>query len=631
MMKEFLPIAVACVILAGLAVHPARNARALPPVPTKAWVSVLADQAGVLSYVTSMITDSSENIYVTGFSDAAFGSPIRPHYGSQDAFVAKLDKNRKLIWSTFLGGGGADASSGISLDAAGNIYISGVGTAAWEPQASMTPLTAFHGSPECAFLAKLDPGGHLLWYTFPIAGNRTYGSDVKLDGNGNIFLSGSAANSPVWDRNAVVVKLNPAGTFQWGTALGSGSTDDGYKIALDGLGNILLVGQSMAAWGVSPVRTYTSGQDIFVAMLNGSGAFQWNTFLGGNQDDLGFGIELDKDRNIYVAGRSYGGWGAPVRSYSGQDDAVVVKLEPDGHLIWNTFLGNTQSDEGWDIALDTSHVYFCGTSYSSWGSPVWSHSGGDDALVASLDLVNGALQWHGFLGSGGDDECNAMTNVVNASFSFGGVMSSQVTDSAFVARLTYQSFSDVPATHPYYNDIEILYANGMTAGCQTSPLKFCPDQTMNRGQAAVFMLRGNFGSNYVPPTPTHIFMDDWSRGAWAEPWAEAMKKNGLSAGCLTSPPKYCPWDQVSREQAVIFALRLKYGNAYIPPPATGTLFADMTDPSFYATAWAEQAYKDGLISNCGMSGGKPKLCPRDLVSRGLAASMVVKAKNLTMP
>ncbi len=631
MMKRFLLIAVACITLAGLAVHPAGIARALQPAPTKAWVSVLANQAGVFSHVTSMVVDSSENIYVTGFSDATFGSPIRPHYGSQDVLVAKFDKNKNLIWSTFLGGGGADAASAISLDAAGNIYISGVGTAVWQPQASLHPLTAFHGSPECAFLAKLDPGGHLLWYTFPIAGNRTYGTDVKLDGNGNIFLSGSVANSPVWDQNAVVVKLNSGGSFQWGTALGGSNTDYGYKIVLDGLGNILLVGESMAAWGASPIRAYTSGQDIFVAMLNGSGTFQWNSFLGGSQDDLGFSIKLDKDRNIYVAGRSYGGWGTPVRDYSGQDDAVLVKLEPDGHLIWNTFLGNTQSDEGWDIALDDAHVYFCGTSNSSWGAPVWSHSGGDDALVASLDLINGALQWHGFLGSGGDDECNAMANVVNGSINFGGVMSSQVTDSAFIARLTYQTFTDVPATHPYYNDIETLYANGMTGGCQTVPLKFCPDQTMDRAQAAAFMLRSNFGPGYVPPTPVHIFQDDWARGTWAEPWAEAMRNNGFSAGCLTSPPKYCPWNQIPREQAVIFILKLKNGKDYTPPPATGTLFADMTDPNFYATAWAEQAYKDELIPNCGMSAGKPRICPKDLVSRGLSAHMIVRAKNLTMP
>jgi hypothetical protein len=193
------------------------------------------------------------------------------------------------------------------------------------------------------------------------------------------------------------------------------------------------------------------------------------------------------------------------------------------------------------------------------------------------------------------------------------------------------TFADVPASNKYYTDIEILYANNLTAGCGTSPLKYCPDQILNRAQTAVFMLRANFGPSYVPPVPTHIFKDDWTKGLWAEGWAEGMRNEGYSAGCLTSPLKYCPWDQIPREQAVIFILKIKYGKDYIPPVATGTVFADMKTTSYYATAWAEQAYKEGLIENCGMTAGKPNFCPKALVSRGLVAHMIVKAKNLSMP
>jgi hypothetical protein len=195
------------------------------------------------------------------------------------------------------------------------------------------------------------------------------------------------------------------------------------------------------------------------------------------------------------------------------------------------------------------------------------------------------------------------------------------------------SFADVPFSHPYYNDIEILYANGFTAGCSTGPLKFCPDQPMNRAQAAVFMMRGNFGSSYAPPAGMayQFKNDDWSKGTWAQPWAEAMLGAGLTSGCSASPLKYCPWVQLPREQVVIFGLKLKYGNSYLPPPATGTIFADFTNKNYYATAWAEKAFADGLIQACGTSGGKPAFCPKVLVTRGLAAYVIVRARNLTMP
>jgi hypothetical protein len=154
---------------------------------------------------------------------------------------------------------------------------------------------------------------------------------------------------------------------------------------------------------------------------------------------------------------------------------------------------------------------------------------------------------------------------------------------------------------------------------------------MDRAQSAAFMMRGTYGASYVPNPGENLFEDDWSPGTWAQPWAEAMREGGMTAGCKASPLLYCPWVQLPREQAVIFALRMKYGDSYKPPAATGTVFADMTDTAYYATAWAEQAYKEGIIPDCGTSGGRPKICPKTMVSRGLAAYMIVRAKSLTIP
>jgi hypothetical protein len=192
------------------------------------------------------------------------------------------------------------------------------------------------------------------------------------------------------------------------------------------------------------------------------------------------------------------------------------------------------------------------------------------------------------------------------------------------------SFADVAVSHKYFNSIETLYRNGYTAGCSTSPLKFCPDALMNRGEAAVFMMRGNFGSSYSPPAATHIFKDDWTKITWAEPWAEAMYKSGLSAGCALSPLKYCPLNTLNRGDTAVFGLRLKYGNSYTPPPASH-IFGDSWSGISYSESWAEQAYKEGIMPACGTLNGKPSFCPVKTVSRGEGADVIVKAKNLNMP
>ena len=193
------------------------------------------------------------------------------------------------------------------------------------------------------------------------------------------------------------------------------------------------------------------------------------------------------------------------------------------------------------------------------------------------------------------------------------------------------TFADVPVTHPYANDIETLYRNGLTGGCGTNPLRFCPDQIMDRAQAAVFMVRGTYGAGYVPNPTGYMFKDDWSKVLYAKPWAEAMRETNLTTGCKASPLLYCPLTQLNREQVVIFGLKMKYGMYYLPPVATGTVFADMTNPNYYATSWVEKAYADGLITACGTLNGKPKFCPKTLVTRGLGAYIIVRAKNLTMP
>ncbi len=66
---------------------------------------------------------------------------------------------------------------------------------------------------------------------------------------------------------------------------------------------------------------------------------------------------------------------------------------------------------------------------------------------------------------------------------------------------------------------------------------------------------------------------------------------------------------MSREEGAVVALRLLNGVDYEPPPATGEVFADMTDKDYWGTKWAEAAYLAGLFVGCGERDGKPLFCP----------------------
>ncbi len=196
--------------------------------------------------------------------------------------------------------------------------------------------------------------------------------------------------------------LAQPGILSWNTFLGGNELDDAIGIALDADGNAYVAGRSDTTWG-SPVRPFAGGGDAFVAKLDGTGALIWNAFLGGSAGDNALAIAVDANDDVYVAGLSYTTWGNPVNPFVGVSDylgdAYVAKLNSNGTLLWNTFLGGSGSDQAWGIAVDGSgNVRVTGTSGLSWGKPVNPFAGNEDAFVASLD-TNGNLLWNTFLGS----------------------------------------------------------------------------------------------------------------------------------------------------------------------------------------------------------------------------------------
>jgi hypothetical protein len=143
-----------------------------------------------------------------------------------------------------------------------------------------------------------------------------------------------------------------------------------------------------------------------------------------------------------------------------------------------------------------------------------------------------------------------------------------------------------------------------------------------------------------------VFTDVWNPdnlgtdGSWARPWAEQLYAEGLTNGCWADPLLYCPWNSLPRIQAAKFALTMKYGSSYLPPPSDGVTLADVNcqetgepgDPC-WGTPWAEQAFEEGLILRCGTDPGTdlPLFCPNDPMDRAWAANMITKAKDLAIP
>jgi hypothetical protein len=378
----------------ALGAHDPQAAVTIDPVLT--WTTFLG--GGGNDYGLGIALDGNGNVYMAGTSGATWGTPVRPFTAGGDAFVAKLDAGGNLTWNTFLGGGGSDSGYGIAADGSGNVYMAGTSGASWG-----TPVRPFTGGAD-AFVAKLDAGGTLIWNTFLGGGESDDGSGIAVGSSGSPYITGDSAatwGAPIRPftnmRNAFVAKLDTGGNLTWNTFLGGNGGAVGTGIIVDGNGNGYVVGSSEDTWG-TPVRPYTDGGDAFAAKLDAGGNLLWNTFLGSPDYDDGKGIAMDVSGNVYVAGSSGDGWGAPISDFAEGGDAFAAKLDPNGNLTWNTFLGGGDLDDGSGIAVDASqNVYVTGESATTWGAPIRPFTRKGEAFAAKLD-TDGNLAWNTFLG-----------------------------------------------------------------------------------------------------------------------------------------------------------------------------------------------------------------------------------------
>jgi Ca2+-binding RTX toxin-like protein len=214
-------------------------------------------QFGTTGYddVVQTLLDSSGNTVVSGTTSGAFAG--QTNQGLNDIFVAKYAANGNLLWTRQLGSTTSDSISKTLVDANGNIIVTGTTSGSIGGQTSQGLSDVF--------VAKYDANGNLLW-TRQLGGvSNDYVTEMMLDANGNIIVSGSTAGAlPGQTSNgsndSFVAKYDTNGNLIWVKQLGSTSYESIPKTRLDANGNVVLAGYSY-----NP--TTFSQEGIFVTKL----------------------------------------------------------------------------------------------------------------------------------------------------------------------------------------------------------------------------------------------------------------------------------------------------------------------------------------------------------------------------
>lgn len=201
------------------------------------------------------------------------------------------------------------------------------------------------------------------------------------------------------------------------TYYGSIGTDDADVVTVDPLGNIYLGchSNSKKLFGSNkhPYKL-SGGMDAFIVKLNNDGTLvDYITQIGGKEWDAIQGIISDAESNIYAVGTTYSS-DFPItksgfqKKFGGKSDAFVVKISPQGKVIWSILLGGSEDEDGRDIAIDANgNIHIIGRTASK-NFPTTSKAlqpksaGGIDAFITSLDS-NGKVLTSSYLGGSGDD------------------------------------------------------------------------------------------------------------------------------------------------------------------------------------------------------------------------------------
>jgi len=191
--------------------------------------------------------------------------------------------------------------------------------------------------------------------------------------------------------------------------------------------------------------------------------------------------------------------------------------------------------------------------------------------------------------------------------------------SATLAGGFFFDFSDVPAGSLFHDPVVGIARAGVTSGCGGG--NFCPNLPVTRGEMAVFVLRGEHGASYHPPSVTGTMFTDVPAGAPFADWIERFAAEGITSGC--GGGRFCPDDSVTRDQMAVFLLRGRKGGAFSPPAAEG-LFSDVGTSAPFAK-WIEELAREGVTLGCG--GGN--FCPSLTVTRGQMAAFLNRSFGIS--
>ncbi len=330
--------------------------------------------------------DQNGNVYVTGETNSTDFPTVhafQPSFGgSGDAFVTKIDSTPSIAYSSYLGGNGYDRGLGIAVDQSGNAFVTG-GT--WST--NFPTVHAFqpsYGGSGDAFVTKIDSTPSIVYSNYLGGSSSDWGSGIAVDQNGDAYISGYTAStnfptvhafqpSLAGTTDAFITKIDSTPSIAYSSYLGGSGDESGLGIAVDPSSNAYVTGVTFSSdfptvHAFQPSLAETT--DAFITKIDSTPSIVYSSYLGGSERDFGYEIAVDQSGNAYVTGATYSTDFPTVHAFqptfAGNIDAFVTKIDLTPSIAYSSYLGGNEFDAGYGIAVDQSgNAYVTGGTVST--------------------------------------------------------------------------------------------------------------------------------------------------------------------------------------------------------------------------------------------------------------------------
>jgi hypothetical protein len=333
--------------------------------------------------VRKLYVDPAGNSYTTGYFtdnadfDITSGQQMATSNGFFDVFVQKTGPDGNLAWVKSFGSMSPEYGTGITADAQGNVYVTGV----FDTDTDFDPGTGTHilssNGQQDIFLVKLDAAGNFSWAGNVGGGAYDESTSVGVDGAGNIYLSGyfndTADFNPgpgTFEMTAAgmndnfVAKFSASGELIWAKQYGSAEFEAALAMQVTAAGDQYITGfyNGTADFdpgaGVFEMTASASSNTGFLLKLNNAGDFQLARSFAGTENVISYDIDLDASGNIYLAGNFAGtidldpGAGSTTFT-SVQYNGFVVKLNTAADFVWGKTIASAESVIPYTVDVNT--------------------------------------------------------------------------------------------------------------------------------------------------------------------------------------------------------------------------------------------------------------------------------------